>query len=114
MRLILMLLVAAGGYHYVSKSVDERPAAQPPQAPAAPSDNSLMSWFDAAISLLNGAKAQASATVDDATMALPRDAHAKLSTVTRSVSDNLPFGGPGCGEPDRFGNLKYCFHDDKR
>ncbi|WP_425953226.1 hypothetical protein [Ralstonia pseudosolanacearum] len=116
MRLILMLLVAAGGYHFVGKALDDRSAAQPQvqaQNKSAESGNSVMSWIDAARSLLNGAKSQASATVDEATAALPHDTRSKLSGVSQNVSNNLHIGGSNCGEPDRFGNLKYCFHDDK-
>lgn len=113
MRLILMMLLAAGGYHYVSKSIDDQQPAPPANVQNIGTSDSLASMFDAAKALLSSAKTQAGAAVGAATMEMPPEAQAKVSTAARNVSANVNMGSSNCGEPDRYGNLKYCFNNDK-
>ncbi|MCB4349926.1 hypothetical protein LA345_39750 (plasmid) [Burkholderia vietnamiensis] len=117
MRLILMLLVAGCGYHFVSNALDDRnpttAASESKVSSGGTSVESMLNWVDAAKTFLAGAKSQASSIADEATSALPRETQSRLSHATQTASDKLHLRGAGCGEPDATGNLRYCFNDQR-
>ncbi|HIH2751008.1 TPA: hypothetical protein ACYLN4_006834 [Burkholderia lata] len=128
MRLILMLLIAAGGYHYVSQALSERPGGTPlpsistlPSSVASnlPSDNSGQSWMSWLSGMLGSAAHTAREGFDTATATLNPQTRAAVDNVTDKVTDKVSGSvhmhglGSGCGQPDRDGNIKYCFNDEK-
>lgn len=117
MRLILVLILSAVGYHYVSGALTSRPdGTQLPSlsslATQAGDTASTSSWLDTIRSYLNGAAQNLHSTVSNVTVAIPENTRQTLSDASRKVQDTVHLRGAGCGEPDRDGNLHYCFHDN--
>lgn len=124
MRLILMLLIAAGGYHYVSQALSDRPGGSPlpsiSQLPSGvssnlPSDNSGQSWISWLSNMIGSAAHTAREGFDTATATLNPQTQTAVDSVTAKVSRRAHTQGlgSGCGQPDRDGNIKYCFNDEK-
>jgi hypothetical protein len=123
MRLIICLLIAAGGYHYVSQALSERPGSDATSLPSLSSLTSTAtddaesaaqsSWLDTLRSFLNGASTDLRSTFDNARFAITPETGATLTQAARKVQQAVHVS-PSCGQPDSDGNLKYCYHDGDR
>lgn len=120
MRLIICLLIAAGGYHYVSQSLSDRPASGVTSllslsSLTSPStdgtDSARSSWLDTLRSFLNGASTDLRSTFNSARYAVTPESSATLTQAAKKVGQAVHLS-PSCGRVDLEGNLHYCFHDD--
>lgn len=100
MRLIIMLVIAAVGFHYVNKNLNE--SGQTPII-ASTGNGAISDLWDGADTILHDATAEASDLYQRAT-GKPLVSGDQSGWFTRD---------PQCGEADRHGNINYCFRSAK-
>jgi len=121
MRLIFMMLIAAGGYHFVSQALSSRTdttaststsATTLPSLPSLTSTDSISSWYDSLRSLVTGSSGELRSTFDTATASLAPQTRSTLSNASHKVTGGINIGRNGCGSADSDGNIKYCFNNE--
>lgn len=127
MKLILMLVAAGVGYHYVTTApakpapqADATKTVQVAKAPQQP-PSELDQAFSMMKSLFTGTVKQASNTAGEIKDSLPPQTAKQIDVATSQAVASLPtqmqplFGNTGtaCGQPDSNGNIKYCFNGER-
>ncbi len=113
LRLVMMLAAAGVGYHLVTTPSSD--LVQGVSIPDIPSVKSVGQVYGQARSLVGGFSNEFSSAAREARKELPPDLAVQLDRAAaethRAVSEQTTAlrAPSACGQPDQFGNLKYCF-----